>query len=183
VVAAVVVAAVGALTFWVVGDNDGTTSGGVAPHRSDPLPARDAPRAGSPAPDFDLRRLDGGRVSLSGFRGRPVIVNFWASYCRPCRQEFPLLQSTLDAHRDDRLAIVGIDSQDIEGDARAFVKEQRATWPMGFDADNVVSRAYGVRALPQTFFVDREGTIRARIFGEMRAADVQRELKKIIPPT
>lgn len=182
--AAIVIAVVGALTFWVVADNEddratrSTTVGTQAP-----LPASDVPRSGQPAPAIELHTLRGGRVSLAVLRGRPVVVNFWASYCNPCRREFPMLQSALREHRDDRLAVIGVVHDDIASDARAFVADRRATWPMGVDAEGDVARAYGVRAIPVTFFVDREGTIRARVFGEMSARGLRHDLRKIIPPT
>jgi len=168
------------VTAWVVADADdepvGTASG-------EPLPAADVPRAGEPAPDFDLRTLAGGRLELASLRGRPVVVNFWASYCHPCRKEFPLLRTALREHRDDRLAIVGVDSQDIASDARAFAREQHATWPMPIDEQGDVTRAYGVRGLPFTFFVDGEGTIRARVIGELSEQELTSHLRKIIPPS
>jgi cytochrome c biogenesis protein CcmG/thiol:disulfide interchange protein DsbE len=176
-----VVAIVGALTVWVVTSDDGATTGRSTTEQQ--LPASEAPRAGTAAPAFDLRTLRRHHVSVESLRGRPVVVNFWASYCHPCRQEFPLLKSALQEHRRDRLAVVGVVHDDIPSDARAFVKDEHATWPMGVDEDGTVSRAYGVRAIPQTFFVDRDGTIRARVFGEMSARDLQRNLRKIIPPT
>ncbi len=174
---------VAALTAWAVTGGDDESTSGVDVTDAQPLPARDVPRAGTPAPDFELRTLNGDRVTLAALRGRPIVVNFWASYCHPCRQEFPLLRSALSEHRGDRLAIVGIDYRDIASDARAFAEQERAKWPMGFDEDGAVAHAYGVRAIPQTFFVDRRGTIRARVFGEMSARDLQRDLRKIIPPT
>jgi cytochrome c biogenesis protein CcmG/thiol:disulfide interchange protein DsbE len=121
---------------------------------------------GSPAPDFQLPALDGrGDVRLADHRGRPVIVNFWASWCNPCREEFPLLKQALRDHRAERLAVIGVTYQDIASDSRAFVKQQRATWPQGVDDGGAVADAYGVRAIPVSFFVRADGTIAARVFG------------------
>lgn len=181
-IAALVVALVGGLTFWVVAD-DGNPASTTTVDTAAPLPAENVPRPGRAAPSFDLRTLRGGRVNLEGLRGRPVVVNFWASYCNPCRREFPLLQSALREHRRNRLAVVGVVHDDIPSDARAFVADEHATWPMGVDAEGVVARAYGVRAIPVTFFVDREGTIKARVFGEMSERELRRDLGKITPPT
>jgi len=136
---------------------------------------------GSTAPDFQLPALDGdGDVRLADFRGRPVIVNFWASWCNPCRKEFPLLQQALRDHRADRLAVVGVTYQDIPGDSRDFVKKQHATWPQGVDDNGEVAAAYGVRAIPQSFFVRPDGTIAARAFGTTTEAALADPLSKLL---
>jgi cytochrome c biogenesis protein CcmG/thiol:disulfide interchange protein DsbE len=136
---------------------------------------------GAPAPDFQLPALDGsGDVRLSDFRGRPVIVNFWASWCNPCRQEFPLLRQALGDHQNDRLAVVGVTYQDIPGDSRGFVKKQHATWPQGIDDNGDVARAYGVRAVPQSFFVRPDGTIAARVFGITTQTALAAPLQKLL---
>jgi cytochrome c biogenesis protein CcmG/thiol:disulfide interchange protein DsbE len=121
---------------------------------------------GSPAPDFVLPALDGNdQVRLADFRGRPVILNFWASWCNPCRGEFPLLKKTLREHRADRLAVIGVTYRDIPDDSREFVKKMQATWPQGVDDNRDVADAFGVRAIPWTFFIRSDGTIVARVFG------------------
>ncbi len=134
-----------------------------------------------PAPDFRARTLDGRCISLSSFDGQPVVVNFWASWCNPCRREFPLLQDALDDHRAEGLEILGIVYNDITADARAFAREQDADWPMLLDPDGDVARVYGVRGIPQTFLVRPDGTIAARIFGITSADDLARALRKILP--
>jgi cytochrome c biogenesis protein CcmG/thiol:disulfide interchange protein DsbE len=137
---------------------------------------------GSTAPDFDLPRLRGpGRVKLADLAGRPVIVNFWASYCFPCRKEFPLFRKAQAEYRRDGLQIVGITFRDLTDDARAFAKQQRATWDLVEGGENdPVARAYGVRALPQTFFIDRDGVIVARYFGAPSGDTFDDEVRKII---
>jgi cytochrome c biogenesis protein CcmG, thiol:disulfide interchange protein DsbE len=136
---------------------------------------------GSPAPDFQLPELDGGNdVRLSELRGRPVIVNFWASWCNPCRQEFPLLKQALRDHSVSRLAVVGVTYQDIPSDSRDFVKKQSSTWPQGVDDGGAVAKAFGVRAIPQSFFVRADGTIVARIFGFTSEAALADPLEKLL---
>jgi cytochrome c biogenesis protein CcmG/thiol:disulfide interchange protein DsbE len=136
---------------------------------------------GSPAPEFRLPALDGQRnVSLADYRGRPVIVNFWASWCHPCRQEFPLLKQALRDHRARRLAVIGVTYQDIPSDSRSFVKRQAATWPQGVDDGGAVASAYGVRAIPQSFFIRPDGTIAARVFGVTTEAALNDPLAKLL---
>ena len=160
--------------------DEGKSSGsGSAPVKTST--AGVAPK-GSPAPDFDLARLRGpGRVRLADLRGKPVIVNFWASWCVPCRKEFPTFRAAQAKYRAQGLEIVGITFKDLTGDARAFAKQQRANWSLvkGGDGDPV-GRAYGVRALPQTFFINRHGTIVARYFGAPSGDRFDAEVAKIV---
>ncbi len=139
-----------------------------------------APR-GSPAPDFDLARLRGaGRVRLADLRGKPVIVNFWASWCIPCRKEFPTFRAAQAKYRAQGLEIVGITYKDLTDDARRFAKQQHANWTLAQGGDgDPVGRAYGVRALPQTFFINRRGTIVARYFGAPSGDRFDAEVAKI----
>ncbi len=120
---------------------------------------------GSMAPPFDLASLTGSkRVSLQALRGRPVVLNFWASWCVPCREEFPVLREIARDHPE--VAVVGITYKDLPFDARAFARTYRAAWPLAMGGEgDPVARAYGIRAVPQTFFIDRAGVIRARAFG------------------
>jgi len=89
-----------------------------------------------------------------------VVLNFWASWCHPCREEFPLLRTaTKDA--DGRYVVVGVATEDIRSDARSFAKQEHANWPNGFDVDRGVAKSYGVYGKPQTFFIDADGRIAA----------------------
>jgi len=136
---------------------------------------------GAPAPDFRLPALNGqGDVSLADYRGRPVIVNFWASWCHPCRQEFPLLKQALRDHRAEHLAVIGVTYQDIASDSRSFAKQRAATWPQAVDDGGKVASAYGVRAIPQSFFVRPDGTIAARVFGVTTDAALADPLAKLL---
>jgi cytochrome c biogenesis protein CcmG/thiol:disulfide interchange protein DsbE len=158
VAAVVVVVAVVAWAMAVRDTGDQASEGPGGPVSPTPL-------AGEPAPDFELTTLDGGTVQLSELRGQPVVVNFWASWCHPCRTEFPLLADALEEHGDEGLAVIGVTYKDIESDSRDFVEETGAGWPHGIDEDGTVARAYGVRAIPQTYFIDRDGRITGRVFG------------------
>jgi cytochrome c biogenesis protein CcmG, thiol:disulfide interchange protein DsbE len=136
---------------------------------------------GSPAPVFQLPALDGhGDERLADYRGRPVIVNFWASWCNPCRKEFPLLKQALRDHRAQHLAVIGVTYQDIPSDSRTFVKQKQATWPQGVDDGGAVAKAFGVRAIPQSFFVRADGTIAARVFGFTSQSALARPLAQLL---
>jgi cytochrome c biogenesis protein CcmG, thiol:disulfide interchange protein DsbE len=138
--------------------------------------------AGSPAPDFDLPKLRGpGRVRLADLAGKPVIVNFWASYCIPCRKEFPTFRKVEAKYRAQGLEIVGITFKDLAGDARRFANQQDATWTLALGGDgDPTGRAYGVRSPPQTFFIDRAGKIVSRFYGAPSNDRFDAEVRKII---
>ena len=135
-------------------------------------------KVGQPAPDFQLETLDGGSIRLSDLRGRPVVLNFWASWCTPCRDEFPMFRSAL-ASSKGKFAMVGVDTGDLRGDARRFAQQQHANWPSGFDDGSTVARGYGVDPLPQTFFIDADGTIRSHVIRGLTRPEFVRELRKI----
>jgi cytochrome c biogenesis protein CcmG, thiol:disulfide interchange protein DsbE len=119
-----------------------------------------------PAPAFNLVSLDGDSVSLDSLRGQVVLVNFWASWCPPCRVEMPGFERVYRARRDEGFVIVGIATdRHAEADIRAFVAEHDITYPILLATQQVVRDYGGVRALPESFLVDREGRIRHRVVG------------------
>jgi peroxiredoxin len=126
-----------------------------------------APREGFAAPDFQLPLLGGGEVALADLRGKVVIVNLWASWCPPCRAEMPALQEVYEAYRDRGLEVLAVNTtyQDSEGAAARFVQEYRLRFPVPLDQTGDVSRSYMLRALPTTFFIDRDGVIRSVVIG------------------
>jgi cytochrome c biogenesis protein CcmG, thiol:disulfide interchange protein DsbE len=125
--------------------------------------ARELDRGKRPvAPHFDLSRLDAsGKLSLAKYRGKVVVLNFWASWCDPCRAESPLLQRWHERLDKRGATVLGVDVQDVSGDARAFVDEYGLTYPMLRDGPGDVRDEYGILGLPETFVVDRRGRIAA----------------------
>lgn len=136
---------------------------------------------GHPAPEFAVTDLDGNPIRLSEMRGRPVIVNFWASWCVPCLEEFPRLRAAVAEHADADLAVIGIVFQDQWSSAQAYVEHMGATWPAAMDPGGRVARAYGVFGPPQTVFIGRDGVVRAQQFGPFDSQSLERHLAQILP--
>jgi cytochrome c biogenesis protein CcmG/thiol:disulfide interchange protein DsbE len=115
-----------------------------------------------PAPGIDLPRLSGsGTATLADYRGRVVVLNFWASWCDPCRAESPLLQRWHRRLAKANATVLGIDVQDVDGDARDFVAEYGLTYPMLRDGPGDTRDEFGILGLPETFVIDRQGRIAA----------------------
>ncbi len=148
------------------------------------LGIRSAPtgiRIGDPAPSFAVADLEGNPLRLSDFAGRPLIVNFWASWCGPCVEEFPLLQQAEKEHAVDGLAVVGIVYQDRSEAARAFMQRMGAQWPVAMDPGDSVAHAYAVFAPPETFFIGRDGTVLGHQVGQLSRASLDRQIAAIVP--
>lgn len=144
------------------------------------LPTVSPTAIGRTAPDFTLADLDGNPVRLADLRGRPVVVNFWASWCGPCVEEFPMLRDAVDRHRTDGLAVIGIVYQDRSEAARSFMERTGATWPAVMDPGDRVAAAYGILGPPETFFIGRDGRVAARQIGQLSAASLEEKLAAII---
>ncbi len=123
-----------------------------------------------PAPDFDVSTFSGEPLKLADLRGKIVVLNFWASWCPPCRNETPLLEAAQDNLGDD-VVLVGMDIWDAEGDARDFLEQYGVTYAVGHDDDGGVAIDYGVSGVPETFVIDADGRIVARLPGEVKSLD------------
>jgi cytochrome c biogenesis protein CcmG, thiol:disulfide interchange protein DsbE len=125
------------------------------------------------APDFTLPRIDaeGGDLTLSSLRGKAVVVNFWASWCIPCKDEAPELQKTYAKYRDKGLVVLGVDAKDFRQDGRRFIERFGLTYPIVDDGKGSTLGKWGVGGFPETFFVDREG----RLVGEVVKGGVDLE--------
>jgi peroxiredoxin len=156
--------------FGIVALEDGRNSTGRSP----------AAEVGRAAPDFRLERLGGGEVRLSDLRGQVVILNFWATWCAPCRQEMPEFVRLYSALQGQGLEIVAVDLQEAEGQVQGFVDEFGMRFPTVFDRTGEVARTYRVNQLPVTLIVDREGVIRATKYGPVTPDFLQVELAKVL---
>jgi len=124
-----------------------------------------SPVAGRPAPDFTLSASDGRTFTLSELRGQVIILNFWATWCPPCRAEMPALQEMYEARKDDGVIVLAIDQNEDAGLVDAFALEFNLTFPLLLDPGYTVSDRYRINLLPTTFFIGRDGVIRDVVFG------------------
>ncbi|HEY8415320.1 MAG TPA: redoxin domain-containing protein [Thermaerobacter sp.] len=131
------------------------------------------PQVGRPAPDFTLSPLDGKPVRLANLRGRVVALNFWATWCPPCREETPALQAFYERY-GDRVAYYGINVAEPVDTVRRFLAEFGVTYPVLLDREKEVARRYGVAAYPETWWIDRDGVARVHWIGPMTFEDMQR---------
>lgn len=142
-----------------------------------------APMTGFLAPDFQLQFVDGGEMQLSMLRGRPLVINFWATWCPPCRAEMPELERIQQQHASDRLMVIGVDQGETAEVVTQFARGTvQTTFPLVLDRQLRVGALYGVRALPTTFFVDREGRIRTIKIGALDAASLADGVREITAP-
>lgn len=127
---------------------------------------RTPPSFGSPIEEFTLKDLQGRNVSLSDFRGKPVVINFWLTSCEPCVREMPLLLSYYQRYATE-LVVLGINSGDSQGSIVRFLEEHPVDFPILLDVGGEVMQKYYVRGYPSTFFVDSDGVLRAQHIGEL----------------
>ena len=139
-----------------------------------------APSQGAEAPDITLQNMDGETVSLSDYRGQPVVLNFWATWCAPCREEMPHLQEAYETHRDAGLVVVGVNVRETREEAQRFLRELGVDFPVLLDPDLAASERYSVTSLPLTFFIDRDGKIRTLVVGGMTKTVLDERLTTIL---
>ncbi|MEE8318786.1 MAG: redoxin family protein [Dehalococcoidales bacterium] len=136
-----------------------------------------APEVGKLAPDFQLSNLEGQSVSLSDFRGQPVLVNFWASWCGPCRYEMPFLQQIHEEQAANGLVVLGINLGESPGEVREFMGEFGLTFTTLLDSEQDVALMYNVRSIPTTLLIDENGVIQGRKVG---AFTTMKELETVL---
>src|SRR5438477_10210693 len=144
------------------------------------------PLVGHAAPNFSLEMLhsDFGKsaLSLSNFKGKPIVLNFWASWCQPCKDELPLLENAwkqMQAQKKD-IVFLGIDFQESSSDATSFLQQYGITYLAGLDINGSIASKYRVTSLPQTIFISRDGSITSREPQELTAQELSRNLQSIM---
>jgi peroxiredoxin len=136
---------------------------------------------GNQARDFTLEALDGTEVSLSDFEGQVVLINFWATWCAPCRAEVPDLQSAYDVRQDDGFVVLGVNVEESRAAVAPFVVEFAMTYPVLLDETGEVLKMYRAIGLPMSIVVDREGLIQARHIGYLSADQLEEYLEQVLP--
>ena len=157
--------------------------GSVTPKAEPPTPSvPEGITIGKRALDFKLQTLAGDSILLSGLRGKPVLVNFWATWCVPCKVEMPYLQQINDSYSSKGLVLLAVDWKDKAFDVEKFMMAFNLSMTVPMDTNGKVTQAYLVGAIPTTFLIDKDGVIRQKKIGPFAdAADIENELKKIMP--
>lgn len=137
--------------------------------------------AGDQAPDFILETLDGEKVQLSDFRGQGVFLNFWATYCPPCKEEMPYMDNQYKYFKDKGVIVLAVDVGEPKVTVEEFVKQYSLTFPVLLDPSEDVMSAYGIGQLPVTFLVDKDGMVVDRITQGLTEEEIYDFMKQIQP--
>ncbi len=149
----------------------------TAPSRvaSDPAPLPD-----HPAPNFALADLDGRIVELNDLRGQVTLINVWATWCPPCRAEMPAIQSVYEQYRDQGFTVLAVNTHEDPDVVTAFMDQHALTFPALLDQDGAVSQTYRASVMPSSFFVDRQGVIRAVYKGPMSRGVIAGTVEQLV---
>jgi cytochrome c biogenesis protein CcmG/thiol:disulfide interchange protein DsbE len=136
------------------------------------------PGVGAAASSFELKSLDGKPVGLATFRGKPLMINFFASWCDPCREEMPLINELAAKSGEDGYGVLGIAVEDTRAAIMQYAQEAKLVFPIALDLNSTVKRAYRIFGPPATFFIDGQGTIRDVVIGPITPERAREGLKK-----
>ncbi len=140
------------------------------------------PEVGKPAPDFELQNLDGQSISLSDLQGKPILLNFWAIWCPPCRSEMPYMQEIHEEWSDKGLVLLAIDIGEGPSQIKEFLDANNLSLPVLLDSDKSVAQKYNISNIPTTFFIDKDGIIQEKVIGAFPSKTaIEKHLGSIIP--
>ena len=137
---------------------------------------------GKPAPDFQLQNLDGQSITLSKLKDKPVLINFWATWCRPCVSEMPYIQEIYEEWSGKGLIVLAINMGESSSKVEQFLQDHNLSLPVLLDTKQVVARRYNIRGIPTTFFIDKDGIIQVKVIGAFPNKEaIENRLSKIMP--
>jgi peroxiredoxin len=174
--------AVGLVIVGLVWFFDRPNAAGVQAITLSASPTGPAPRLEREAPDFSVRTLGGEDVRLSDFRGRPVWINFWATWCPPCRAEAPDIQEVYEAHESEGLVVLAISIGESTNTVADYIKRTGMTVTVGIDEGTNVAAQYRIVGIPTHFFIDREGVLREWRIGSMSKKTMESKVGEIMSP-
>ena len=144
------------------------------------IKSQKGPVENGPAPDFTLKGFDGRTVTLSELRGQVVVVNFWASWCLPCREEAAYLEQTWRKYEDQGVIFIGVDYVDTEKAALAYIEEFDITYINGPDIKTRISDAYNIQGVPETFFIAKNGELRGVHIGPLKSPQLDEKIEELL---
>ncbi len=139
------------------------------------------PKVGDTVPDFALRDLDGKVRQVSDYRGKAVMINFWGTFCPPCKEEMPAIQRQYEKWNGSGLEVLAVNLDEPYVTVKSFVSRIGVTFPVLFDENKTIARQFGVTSYPTTFFVDGNGKIKDIFVGGMKESDIEARLAGILP--
>lgn len=142
---------------------------------------KDLVREGDMAPDFVLKDLDGKEYRLSDYRGKGVFLNFWGTYCKPCKKEMPYIDNQYKKYKDQGVEVIAVNVGETDLSIRNFVEQYNLSFPIVVDKDGEVQEAYNIYPLPATFLINKDGKIVDYITGELNEEKIQQYMEKIKP--
>ncbi len=139
------------------------------------------PKVGQPAPDLELAMLDGSRANLSDFRGKVVLLNFWATYCDPCRNEMPDLEAVYKEVAARGGVVLAVDQKEDAATVRRFVEEFAITFPVALDDKGAAGLIYGLTGIPETYVIDKDGVLRYKKIGQVSKDAIRNYFTSLLP--
>ncbi len=138
-------------------------------------------KIGEQAPNFSLKQLDGTAVKLSDLQGKGVVLNFWGSWCKPCKAEMPALDKKYQELKDKGLVVVGVNISEAPVSVQQFVDQLGVTFPILLDRQSDITRLYNIGPIPTTYFLDSKGIVKDIVIGQMSEATISAKVNKILP--